>query len=66
MEVPLLAATCLKKRLIGYLKLLKGIIGLLKQVKKKWNAIGKSVCQDLISSMPRRVEAVSEPKGGYT
>ena len=33
---------------------------------KEWNAIPKEVVQNLIESMPRRVEAVIEAKGGYT
>ena len=33
---------------------------------KEWNDIKPEVCQNLIESMPRRVEAVIKAKGGYT
>ncbi|KAJ3551493.1 hypothetical protein NM688_g4672 [Phlebia brevispora] len=36
------------------------------RVQKEWEAIPKEVCQNLIASMPRRVEAVIKAKGGHT
>ena len=36
------------------------------RVQKEWEAIPAYVCQNLISSMPRRVHAVLQAKGGYT
>jgi hypothetical protein len=36
------------------------------RVEGEWNKIGPDVCQNLIESMPRRVEAVVKAKGGYT
>ena len=36
------------------------------RVKAEWAKIPKQVCLDLIESMPRRVSAVLEVKGGYT
>ena len=32
----------------------------------EWDKIGVDVCQKLIESMPRRVEAVIRAKGGHT
>ena len=56
----------LKRRLAGYEKPPKGILELWERVQREWEAIDESVCQDLISSMPRRVQAVLKAKGGYT
>jgi len=36
------------------------------RVQVEWDKIPAKVCQDLIESMPRRVEAVFKAKGGYT
>ena len=36
------------------------------RVEKEWEKIDKSVCQNLIESMPRRLAAVIKAKGGYT
>src|SRR6202035_727592 len=36
------------------------------RIQKEWDAIPVSVCQRLIESMSRRVEAVLKAKGGYT
>ena len=44
----------------------KGILELWERVEKEWEKIGSEVCQNLIESMPRRVEAVLKAKGGYT
>ena len=56
----------LKRRLAGYPEAPKGITELWERVQKEWEDIDESVCQDLISSIPRRVEAVIRAKGGYT
>src|ERR1700761_4336808 len=56
----------LKRRLAGYEKPPKGILELWERVQREWEAIDESMCQDLISSMPRRVQAVLKAKGGYT
>jgi hypothetical protein len=39
---------------------------LITRVDKEWNEIEPEVYQNLIESMPRRVEAVIQAKGGYT
>ena len=36
------------------------------RVEKEWGMIDASICQNLIESMPRRIEAVLKAKGGYT
>ena len=36
------------------------------RLQEEWNKIEPSVCQNLIESMPRRVEVVLKAKGGYT
>jgi hypothetical protein len=36
------------------------------RTQEEWNKIPAEVCQGLIESMPRRVEAVLKAKGGYT
>jgi hypothetical protein len=56
----------LKKLLGGYKEPPKGILELWERVDKEWNGIKAEVCQNLIESMPRRVEAVIKAKGGYT
>src|SRR5882762_4268018 len=56
----------LKRRLGGYEVPPSGITELCEQVEKEWEGIDISICQGLIESMPRRVEAVLMPKGGYT
>jgi hypothetical protein len=45
---------------------LKGILELWDRVEKEWNDIPSKVCENLIESMLRRVEAVLKAKGGYT
>ena len=42
------------------------MIELWERVEVEWNKIGPEVCQNLIKSMPRRVQAVLEAKGGFT
>ena len=55
----------LKTRLGEYDRPASGIAELWKRVQKEWEAPA-SVCQNLIASMPRRVQAVLQAKGGYT
>jgi len=40
----------------------RGILELWERVKEEWNKIDAEVCQNLIESMPRRVEAVLKAK----
>ena len=56
----------LKRKLGEYEKAPSGVLELWERVEKEWNAIRKEVCQNLIESMPRRIEAVLKAKGGYT
>jgi len=56
----------LKRRLGGYEVPPSGITELWERVEKEWEGIDISICQGLIESMPRRVEAVLKAKGGYT
>ena len=56
----------LKRKLGAYDKPPGGILELWDRVEKEWNEIDASVCQGLIESMPRRVEAVLKAKGGHT
>ena len=55
----------LKRRLGEYEHPPKGVLELWEHVEKEWKGIGASVCQNLIESMPRRVNAVIKAKGGY-
>jgi len=43
-----------------------GIVKLWERIQEVWNDIPPSVCQRLISSMPRRIQAVKKAKGGHT
>ncbi len=52
----------LKKKLGEY----EGILELWDRVQKEWDQIEPAVCQNLIESMARRVEAALKAKGGYT
>ena len=56
----------LKRRLGGYENAPGGMEELWERVQVEWEKIGADVCQNLIESMPRRVEAVIKAKGGYT
>jgi len=56
----------LKKRLGEYEAPPTSIHVLWERVQKEWNEIPAAVCQNLIESMPRRIEAVLQAKGGYT
>ena len=58
--------THLKKKLAEYEEPPKGILELWNRAEGEWNKIEKEVCQNLIESMPRRIEAVLSAKGGYT
>ena len=55
-----------KKRLKEYLTPPKGVWKIWKRVEEVWNNIPPEVCQNLIESMPRRLEAVIKAKGGNT
>ena len=55
----------LKRKLGEYEEPPRGMTELWERTAKEWNAIPKEVVQNLIESMPRRVEAVIEAKGGY-
>lgn len=56
----------LKRKLVEYEEPPKGIHELWERVQVEWDQIGAGVCQNLIESMPRRVEQVIKAKGGYT
>ena len=56
----------LKRKMGEYEVPLKSIQELWERVQKEWDNIPASVCQNLIESMPRRVNAVLQAKGGYT
>lgn len=56
----------LKRRLAEYEVPPRGMMEVWERVEAEWNKIEPEVCQNLIESMPRRVEAVIKAKGGYT
>jgi transposase len=56
----------LKKKLGEYSTAPKGVWEVWERVVKEWNNIPSEVCQNLIESMPRRLEAVIKAKGGHT
>ena len=56
----------LKRRLGEYPNPPGGILELWERTQEEWSKIEPSVCQNLIESMPRRIKAVLEAKGGYT
>jgi transposase len=56
----------LKKELAKHPNPPSSIHELWKRTSEEWNKIPTSVCQNLIESMPKRVEAVLRAKGGYT
>jgi Transposase/DDE superfamily endonuclease len=56
----------LKRRLSSYETAPRGMQELWERVEEEWEKIDAGVCQNLIESMPRRVEAVLKAKGGYT
>ena len=55
----------LKQQLNSYPTQPTSIHELWLRVEAEWEKIPKEVCLNLISSMPRRVEAVLKAKGGY-
>src|SRR6266478_1792263 len=55
-----------KKRLGEYEEPPSGVHELWDRFQEEWEKIEPSVCQNLIESMPRRIEAVLKAKGGYT
>jgi hypothetical protein len=56
----------LKRELAKYPRAPRGVWELWERVAEVWNAIPSEVCQNLIESMPRRLEAVIKAKGGHT
>src|SRR5277367_710223 len=56
----------LKKTLKRYPTPPKGVHELWERVVEEWNQIPPEVCQNLIESMPRRIQAVISAKGGHT
>jgi transposase len=56
----------LKSQLQQYETPPKGVHELWERVGKEWNKIPPEVCQRLIESMPRRIQAVIKAKGGHT
>ena len=56
----------LKRELGKYPKAPTGVWELWDRVVEVWNAIPPETCQNLIESMPRRLEAVIKAKGGHT
>jgi hypothetical protein len=56
----------LKRRLVEHKHPPTGMEELWRRIEEEWNKIPAEVCQKLIESMPRRIEAVIEAKGGYT
>jgi transposase len=58
--------THLKRRLAAYETPPNGILQLWERVQVEWDKIESEMCQGLIESMPRRMEALLKAKGGYT
>ena len=56
----------IKWKLAAYKEHPKGIEELWERVQAEWDKIEPETCQNLIESMPRRVQAVYKAKGGYT
>jgi transposase len=56
----------LKKALKRYPKPPRGVHELWDRVVEEWNKIPPETCQNLIESMPRRIQAVIKAKGGHT
>ena len=56
----------LKKRTSSYDEAPSGVWELWERIKNEWNGISMEECQKLIESMPRRIEAVVNAKGGHT
>jgi hypothetical protein len=58
--------TYVKDRLKEYEEPPSGVLELWKRVENVWNDIPPEVCQNLIESMPRRIQAVIKAKGRWT
>jgi len=56
----------LKTRLGDYKRLPSGIAELWERAQKEWNDILASVYQNIVESMPKRIQAVLQAKKGYT
>lgn len=56
----------IKRRLCNYESAPKCTSELFDRVSREWNQITPDLCQELILSMPRRIEAVIKAKGGRT
>jgi len=56
----------IKKELAKYPTQSKGVWEIWERVAEVWNNISPEVCQNLIESMPRRIQAVIKAKGGHT
>ena len=56
----------LKKKLAEHETSLNGIYELWERIQMDWEEILAKDCQNLIESMPKRVQAVLKAKGGYT
>lgn len=56
----------IKDRLKEYPEAPRGMLELWERVQEIWDRIPSKVCQDLIASMPRRMEAVIRAKGKHT
>jgi transposase len=56
----------IKKELTKYPTQQKGVWEVWERVAEVWNKIEPEVCQNLIESMPRRIQAVIKAKGGNT
>ena len=56
----------MKRRLEEYDSPPQGIEELWERIQKEWDQIPPSECQNLIESMPRRMQAVLKAKGAYT
>src|SRR6267154_1698059 len=56
----------IKQQLGKYSTMSKGVWEIWERVAEVWNEILPEVCQNLIESMPRRLEAVIKAKGGHT
>ena len=55
-----------KRQLLKYPTPPAGVHGLWEWLVYEWESIPAEVCQNLIESMPRRLEAVIKAKGGHT
>jgi transposase len=55
-----------KKELCKYPTYPKGVWEVWMRIEEVWNRIQPEVCQNLIESMPRRLQAVIKAKGGHT